>query len=73
MILRSDFMFLVILSYKRPIEEIDKFLPDHVSFLDRYYACEKFIFSGRRIPRVGGVILVNSESKDEVNTIIQKV
>lgn len=65
-------MFLVVLSYKKPIEEIEKFLPDHISFLDRYYACEKLIFSGRRIPRVGGVILAKSESIDEVTKIIQE-
>ena len=65
-------MFLVVLSYKKPIEEIERFLPDHVAYLDKYYECKKFIFSGRRNPRVGGIILMNSDSGDEVNHMIQE-
>jgi uncharacterized protein YciI len=65
-------MFLVILAYKKPIEDIEKALPGHVLFLDNYYKNKKFIFSGRRKPRTGGVILVNSNDKEEVINIIQQ-
>ncbi|WP_313528172.1 YciI family protein [Anaerotignum sp.] len=65
-------MFLVILSYKKTIEHIEKALSDHILFLDKYYENKKFIVSGRRNPRVGGVILVNSNSTDEVMSIIQE-
>lgn len=65
-------MFFVILTYIKPIDEIERFLPEHVSFLDKYYESEKFIFSGRRVPRVGGIILVNAEIKEEVMAIIQE-
>lgn len=64
-------MFFVVLSYKKPIEEIEKYLPDHIAFLDQYYENKKLIFTGRRNPRTGGIILVNSESKDEVTRLIQ--
>ena len=63
-------MFLVILTYKKPNEEIDKALPGHVLFLDKYYENKKLIFSGRRKPRTGGIILVNSDDKEEVIKII---
>lgn len=65
-------MFLVILTYKKPIEEIELFLSEHILFLDKHYESKKFIFSGRRNPRVGGIILVNTETKEEVISIIQE-
>lgn len=33
---------------------------------------KKFICSGRRNPRIGGVILCNAKNKDEVNKIIKE-
>jgi len=65
-------MFLVILTYKKPIDEIEKVLPNHVAFLDKYYENKKFILSGRRNPRVGGIILINADTKNEALTIIQE-
>lgn len=65
-------MFLVILTYKKAIKDIEKALPDHAIFLDKYYDNKKFIFSGRLNPRTGGIILVNSNNKEEVTTIIQQ-
>ena len=65
-------MFLVVLTYKKPIEDIEQYLPEHILFLDKYYERNKFILSGRRNPRVGGIILVNSDDKEEVDAIIQE-
>jgi uncharacterized protein YciI len=65
-------MFIVLLTYKKPLEEIDKHLFAHVSFLKEQYAAGKFIASGRKIPRTGGVILAKTESKDLLNAIIDK-
>ncbi|MGO0060646.1 YciI family protein [Brevibacillus fluminis] len=64
-------MFFVVLTYQKPIEEVEKHLEEHICFLDAQYAAKKFIFSGRRNPRVGGVILVNSTSREEVLRILQ--
>jgi len=65
-------MFMVILTYKKPIEEIERALPEHVKFLDKYYKNKKFIFSGRRNPRVGGIIMINTESAEEALSIIRE-
>lgn len=65
-------MFLVLTTYAKPIEEIEKFLPAHSAHLDDYYKSKKIIFSGRRNPRTGGIILFNVGSKEEVLEIIQK-
>ena len=65
-------MFIVLLKYIKPIEEVDTFLPAHVDFLEEQYKQSKFIFSGRRNPRIGGVILVNVNSTQELEEIVGK-
>ncbi|WP_141433211.1 YciI family protein [Bacillus sp. 03113] len=65
-------MFLVLLKYEKPIKEVEKYLEEHAEFLDKYYSKKKFIFSGRRNPRIGGVILVNTEDQNEIQEIIQE-
>jgi uncharacterized protein YciI len=70
--LESDNMFLIILSYVKPLDEVDKYIDDHIRFLDKYYKEEKFVFSGRRNPRMGGLILINSKNETEVKQIINE-
>ncbi len=53
-------MFIVTLTYLKPVEEIDALMHDHVEWLKNGYAEGLFIASGRRLPRTGGVILARS-------------
>ncbi len=64
-------MFIVILTYTKPLHEIDDLLDEHVQFLDRQYAAGHFLASGRRIPRTGGVILVRSIERTSLDKIFQ--
>lgn len=50
-------MFIVILTYTAPLDEIDNRLDDHAAWLDENFAAGVFMASGRRNPRTGGVIL----------------
>ena len=44
-------MFLIIVDYKKPLEEVERYLAEHWAFLDRYFAQGKLLFApGRRIP-----------------------
>lgn len=63
-------MFIIILHYAAPIERIDSLMPMHRKFLDKYYLLNKFICSGARVPRKGGVILCNAIDYNEVSRII---
>jgi uncharacterized protein YciI len=65
-------MFIVKLTYLKPIDEVETFLADHVEFLEKYYALKKFIVSGRQNPRVGGIIVMRCESSEEVEQIISE-
>lgn len=62
-------MFLFNLTYVKPLEEIERLLPAHIQFLDGFYAKGKFLCSGRKEPRTGGVILCTCESREEAESI----
>ncbi|MBF9770219.1 YciI family protein [Enterobacter asburiae] len=55
-------VYIVILTYIKPLEEIDAAIPAHVEWLIKGYVEGIFLASGRRIPRNGGVILAKCES-----------
>ena len=65
-------MFIAILTYIRPIEEVDALVPDHIRFLDEHYASGLFIVSGRIVPRTGGVILIASDNRERVSAILDQ-
>lgn len=65
-------MFIVSLTYKTEISEVERYIDLHVQFLDKYYAEKKFICSGRKNPRTGGIILVRGGSRAELLEIIQE-
>lgn len=51
-------MFIAILTYKKPLSEVDNYLSAHREYLARHYAIGDFITSGPQIPRIGGVIMI---------------
>lgn len=65
-------MFILVLNYTKPLKEVDKELKSHIEYLDKYYSLQKFICSGRRNPRVGGVILCSAKNVEEVEAIIKE-
>ncbi len=65
-------MFIAILTYKKPLEEVDRFLQAHRDYLAEHYAAGDFIVSGPQTPRVGGVILIKAESRAVVDSIIEQ-
>lgn len=62
-------MFVIELVYKASLEEIDAHMAAHVRFLKKYYAAGKFLVSGRKIPRDGGVILAVGSNREEIEAI----
>lgn len=65
-------MFIISLTYKVAIENVENHIPEHNYFLQKYYDSGIFITSGRKEPRTGGVIICNAQSKNEVEQIIQE-
>ena len=62
-------MFLFDLTYVKPLEEVERSLPAHIRYLDTWYANGKFLCSGRKNPRTGGIILCNCADRAEAEHI----
>lgn len=65
-------MFLILLNYIKPLENVDPLVGDHRKFLERHYANGNFLLSGRKEPRTGGVILAKARNKAEVENILKE-
>ncbi|MGE0078998.1 MAG: YciI family protein [Bacteroidales bacterium] len=65
-------MYIAIVTYIKPIEDVDKHLANHRAFLDEYYESSYLICSGPQNPRTGGLILANFPNTDEVWDFIHK-
>lgn len=63
-------MFVVSISYKVDLSEVDKLVPEHITFLEKFYEQGNFLASGPKVPRTGGVILAKAESKSELRNIL---
>ena len=64
-------MFIISLTYKVPIENVERYILEHNSFLQKHYDLGLFIASGRKEPRTGGIIICKAASKNEVEQIIK--
>jgi uncharacterized protein YciI len=62
-------LFIIELTYKAPLAEIDRHMREHMRFLNRYYASGHFVVSGRKIPREGGIIVAVGGSLAEIERI----
>lgn len=63
-------MYVVLLDYAAPLEEIDYVLPDHVAWLERQYQAGHFLASGRRRPRTGSVIIVRAMPRAKLTALL---
>jgi uncharacterized protein YciI len=65
-------MFVIELTYKADLAEIDAHMRAHVAFLKKYYASGNFLVSGRKVPRDGGIILALAESRERIEAILRE-
>jgi uncharacterized protein YciI len=63
-------LFVVLLTYERPLEEIDLAMDAHVAFLEEGYRAGVFLASGRRVPRTGGVILAVAGTRADLEALM---
>ena len=65
-------MFVIELTYKADLADIDAHMKAHVTFLKKYDASGNFLVSGRQVPRRGGIILAVGESRRQIEAIVQE-
>jgi uncharacterized protein YciI len=65
-------MFVIELTYKAPLKDIDASMSAHMKFLKKYYAAGNFLVSGRKIPRDGGIILAVGDGCEQIEAIARE-
>ncbi len=65
-------MFVILVTYVKSLEVVDKYLAEHVVFLDEGYEKNYFIVSGGKNPRTGGVIFSQLKDRGQLEEIIKK-
>jgi uncharacterized protein YciI len=65
-------MFIIKLSYKAAISEVDKYLQAHREFLDYYYKQGLLLLSGPMKPRTGGILIALTTDKPYLESILQQ-
>lgn len=65
-------MFIVQLTYKTPLSEVDKYLQAHREYLDYFYKQGLLLVSGPMKPRTGGIIVALTKDKAYLESILQK-
>ncbi|MGL4742116.1 MAG: YciI family protein [Sarcina sp.] len=65
-------MFIVNLTYISKITEVEKYLSKHKDYLDKFYEKGNFLFSGRKDPRNGGIIICRAKNRSELEKIISE-
>jgi uncharacterized protein YciI len=62
-------MFVLLLTYTKPLPEVDVLMREHVAWLEEQYEAGRFLVSGRQIPRTGGVILARGDDREEIEAL----
>ena len=63
--------FLIIITYKVPIETVEQHTPAHREYLKSQYAEGRLLMSGPFVPRTAGVLWAQAGEKGEVESMIQ--
>jgi uncharacterized protein YciI len=63
-------VFVLLIRYLAPLQRIDEVRPAHVGYLEEHYRDGTFLFSGRRRPPEGGVIVAGDVDRAELERII---
>ena len=62
-------MFILLVTYTAPLDEIDALLPKHLEWLKAHKEDGVFLAGGRKVPRDGGVILASAATRQEAESI----
>ncbi|WP_020526440.1 YciI family protein [Flexithrix dorotheae] len=65
-------MFIINLTYKVPLEKVDQYLEDHITYLNKQFESGNFLASGRKVPRDGGIILSKVSDKATLVEILDQ-
>ena len=65
-------MFVITLTYVKPLKEIDALMNAHVAFLETQFHKGTFVAAGRQDPRVGGIILARNSTRAALDALMRQ-
>ena len=65
-------MFIVELTYKVPLSEVDKYQSAHREFLDYHYKQGLLLASGPQKPRTGGILIAITTDRVHLESILKQ-
>ncbi len=72
LIAKDTNLFTIDLDYIVPIEQVEPHIPAHMDFLQRNYDEKRFLVSGPKVPRTGGVIIAVGSSREDIEQLIKE-
>ncbi len=63
-------IFILDVEYTVPLEQAEPFLEAHLEFINKQYEAGLFLASGPKVPRTGGVVLAQSNSKEKIEATL---
>ena len=67
---RGTRVYLMISTYRAPLDEVDAARDDHLRYLDELERRGLVVSAGRQNPPTGGVILFNVDSEEEARALL---
>lgn len=64
-------MFVVIITFTKPLEIVDQHVQEHRAYLDECYAKNYLVVSGPQQPRTGGILVSSLSDRNLLNQLIE--
>ena len=65
-------MYLLVVSYTKPVEEVAPYVQSHSDWVKKHFNSGVFLLAGPKKNKFGGAILVKSIERCELNKIISE-
>ncbi len=65
-------MFLIKITYTKPLDVVEPFVAPHREYIKQGYEKNYFVVSGPQNPRVGGIIISQLTSREQLETFFKQ-
>jgi uncharacterized protein YciI len=63
-------VFVFVSEYQKPLDEVDEHREAHLAYLAELNAQGRLLMSGRRVPPVGGVLILRADDLEHAKSIV---
>lgn len=63
-------MFVILSRYLKPLDEVDRVVGEHRTFLEKHYVSGELLISGPQNPRTGGVIVTHEMTREAAEAML---